>query len=204
MSKFNFRHPLLSSIIAEFVFPFLGFFFWEWNLFCIMIFYATDLLSLTIINSIKQKWVLFPPDKTIKTENEKKQFKIGVIKVSSTGVAGVIIFSLSLTYAYHLIEPIHDAWSTFIVRFFKEEFLLLIVLPFARWMEFNFFFKMRRRYLVVKHTELVKNFLKNQLLIFLFSLIAVMMAYAQTPEIIIIGLGVTSKLIFDLWKMKSM
>lgn len=204
MSKFNFRHPLFPSIVAEFAFPLLGYFFWEWNLFYIMIFYAADLLSLTIINGVKQRWVLFPPTKTIKTENEKKRYKSGVLKVTVAGIVGVSFFSLGLTYAYHLIEPQHDSWSTFVVRFFKEEFLLLIVLPLARWMEFNFFFKMRRRYLVVKHIDLVNNFLKNQILILLFTLVAVLMAFLQTPEIYIIALGVTLKLFFDLWKMKSM
>lgn len=204
MKSFNFRHPLFPSILAEFTFPLIGYFFWEWNLFYIVMFYAADILSLTVIVGIKQKWLVFPPKKSVKTNQEKKSLWQGIAKTSVVGFIALVLFVVGLSFAYHLIAPQHQSWGAIFMRFFKEEWLLLLVLPLARWMEFSMFFKMRRRYLALSQKGLVNTFIKNQSLIVVFAVIAIVLALIPVSQLIIISLGVTAKLAFDLWKMQQL
>lgn len=201
MKRFNFRHPMFPSVLAEFVFPILGYFFWEWNLFYIMMFYAADILSLTVIAAVKQKWIVFPPAKSIKTEQEKQKLTRGILLSVLVGILALAGFVVGLSYAFSIIQPNHLSWTELTIRFFKEEFLILLVLPLARWLEFTMFFKMKRRYLNISQVGFLKTFYKNQSLVVAFAGLAIGLALINVHEFVIILIGVSAKLGFDLWKL---
>lgn len=139
--------------------PLMGYFFWEWNLYFILLFYFLDIFSSEAIMHFKGKQVY----NYNKSEAPKAQW----IKWGSISLVLMILSVLTIHFAMLQIHP-NINFSKEVVSFWEYEELgvqqgyLFVPLVFLMsWQQYKMEFKMQARYRTIKMDDLWKKHVLN-------------------------------------------
>lgn len=99
-------HPFYLKLIGESIIPILGFFFWEWSLYFILLFYVLDLIVSEVVLHLKTRKIKSWSEKV----NRQKWLKYGVFGF----VAFVLLTAAILLGTYYLhpgIDLLKETWA---------------------------------------------------------------------------------------------
>lgn len=127
-------HPKYILLVSDAAIPLLGYFFWDWNLYFILLFYAFDLLAREVITHLKSKNIA----EAQKLNVTQKWQKNGAI---STGL--VIIVLGGIHAAMWFISPGIEFQNEFIAFWEYEElgiqqgYILLPLVAYAAYAQYK-------------------------------------------------------------------
>jgi len=155
------KNQNLFQAVGEAVVPLLGFFFFDWGLYFILLFYFIDLLSTEIFVHIKSKAILSKNKREVNTQNNWLKF-------------GIISFSLTLSLiatshiALFFIQPDIQFLAAFYEFLLYEEMgipipqgvILLPLVFLGNYMQYKQFFKATRQAEFLSITNLFSRRIK--------------------------------------------
>jgi hypothetical protein len=198
--KNKIRNPLFANIVLENIFPILGFFLWDWNLYYIFLFYFLDFFASEFSFGVKLWNIIRKPghfhgyDPKFRSTFLKLffiQFPIflivfGVCAYLSTLMAGFVMTDLD--------------WQAELTKFFTNEYLFVIAIFFAQFMYVRMTFIVPRRFVPLKE----KTFFRRNLLGLATTLLGlsgllVLSYFISFNEISMIVLIISVKMVLDIF-----
>lgn len=188
----------LIQAIGDAVIPLLGFFFFDWGLYFILLFYFIDLFSNEIFLHVKaNKIVTF-------------QSKLGVKKSWLTLGVLSFIFMLAIVLMTHLVMSFIDTEIKFykeLIEFLSYEeaglpiaqgYILLPLVVFGNYQQYKMFFLTPAKYRVLTVNQIFNSRIKVLSLGLIGALIALVVAYfIHIPEVIYLIILVGVKFYVD-------
>jgi len=192
--KLNLRHPKVQQGIMEVVFPLAGYFFWDWSLLIIVVFYVMDWLASQIMYTRR----------LIKVKEQFNEILNWVLPlsiiVSLVAIVGVSAFLYSMFQGlYGLVWHTKDL-NQELLTFFKAElwYLLPLIIFSYHIMDKMLFYAPRRFVNYLVRPYLYKNIISNSMAVILIFVGAIIYAYTLPSDILAIILIVVVKLFFDV------
>jgi len=129
-------------LISEALIPILGFFFWEWGLYFILLFYFIDIAAQEVIMHLKSKKII----ETQNINNKKNWIQSGVLSLFAvTTMIGLIHFvMLSIDPSIDFIEQIKVFW-TYEELGVQQGYLLVPLVAFTAYSQYKMEFLMQRK-----------------------------------------------------------
>jgi len=192
--KLYLRHPKVQQGLIEVVFPIAGYFFWDWSLLIIVVFYVIDWLASQVMYT----------KRLIKVKEQFNE-KMNWVLPLSISVSVLVIFGLT-SFLYSIFQGLYGfIWHTRdlnqeLVTFLKAElwYLFPIILFSYHIMDKVLFYLPRRFVNYSVRPYLYKNIISNSIASAFIFLGAIIYTYTLPSDIITIVLIVSIKLIFDV------
>ena len=191
--KLQLRNPKVQQGVMEVIFPIAGYFFWDWSILIIVVFYLVDWMTSQImytrrLSKIKDQF------------NEKLNWIIPLsILVSSVLFIGLTFFLYTYFDALYDVLPKKNL-NQELLTFLKAELWYLfplILFSYHLMDKMLFYVPMRFKNYSVR-PYFYKNIISNSIAIALISIGAMVYKYTLPSEIVTILLIVSVKLIFDV------
>ena len=194
--KSKLLNPKVQQSILEVIFPIVGYFFWDWSLIVIIVFYLCDFFSSQVMYTKRLSAV-------VKHSNGK--FKSTIVY---SAVIFLILFTCILGFlaeVFSLTEPTSSNLEK-LIFFTKDElwYLLPMILLMYYMTDKMFFFMPRRFTQLLAKSYFSKNLFNNIISTCLILVSIIIYNYYQTSDIITILLLVTAKLLFDYFIKKRL
>ena len=191
--KLYLRHPKVQQGVMEVIFPIAGYFFWDWSVLIIVVFYLMDWLASQVmytrrLNKIKDQF------------NEKMNWvlplSISVSVLVVVGMSGFLYLFFEREYGLVLDKDLNQE----LVAFLKAElwYLFPVILFSYHLMDKMLFYVPRRFVNYSVRPYLYRNILSNSSASVLIFLGVVVYANVTLSEIVTIFSIVIIKLIFDV------
>lgn len=191
--KLYLRHPKVQQGLIEVVFPIAGYFFWDWSLLIIVVFYVIDWLASQVMYTrrlikVKEQF------------NEKMNWVLPLSIIVSVftivGVSSVLYVFFDMNYSFILKKNLNLELLTFL----KAElwYLFPIILFSYHIMDKVLFYLPRRFVNYSVRPYLYKNIISNSIASVFIFIGVVIYANINLSDIITILLIVSIKLIFDV------
>jgi hypothetical protein len=158
-------NPKVIQIVGDGILPLLGFFYWNWSLYFILLFYFLDLITKEVLLHLKTNKVKFVQHHNESSFNQKWFLKGGLsffILVLSTVLIHITI---------HIIHPEFSA-SKEIIAFLTytelgipQGIILVPLIGFMGYVQFKNEFIKPKRYLTLKFEFLWKQHFTSNLMI---------------------------------------
>ncbi len=187
-------NPFIIRLIGDAVLPLLGYFFWHWSLFFILLYYLLDLVASEIIVHFKARKIFQENSNSRKVIN--KEFK-SPLKNWLWG--GLLSFAFLGFLFFVIIQFMHLRTTNFS---FKNEFiafmsykdmgvaqgyLLLPLIFFVSFQNYKMEFLMPARYRKLTITNLWKNHLIALGIVLIFASLALLLQlFILIPDLVII------------------
>ncbi len=158
-------NPFLIRILGDALIPVLGFVFWNWGIFFILIYYFLDLLISEVLMHFKSKKVL-----SHSSENPVLWWKLGILSFSILLLAMSLVILTMYFYlpGFNLQSEIID-FMTYEDMGIQQGYILIPLLIFVAWQQYRMDFLMRAQYRNMNLENLWKPHLRGQLAFFAFS-----------------------------------
>lgn len=190
--KVQWRNPKVQQGIMEVVFPIAGYFFWDWSVLIIVVFYLLDWTASQImytrrLNKIKNQF------------NEKLNWVLPLSILISTllivGAVVVLYYYFSIRYAFVLKKDLNLELITFL----KEELWYLFpVIIFSYHMMDKMLFYVPRRFTKYSvRPYFYQNIKSNSSALVLIIAGVLMHSFVELSDVLTVVLIVTIKLVFD-------
>lgn len=191
------KNPQIQQYSLELLFPIIGYFFFGWSLFIIIIFYLIDQLSAEIAFWFRIKYVLK------ESGNSLSPLIFGIFSF-------IFLFGIQI-YWMHLIfgETVFDCQPYFYklewFNFLKNEFWFLfpLILLTHYMKDKMFFYKSELPFLLNPKKALKKQFIQNVIVLSFVILLSSTWSHIRFNEIFLIILIPICKLIFDIFIKKE-
>ena len=151
-------NPKIIQLIGDAVIPLLGFFWWNWSLYFIVIFYLLDYLSNEVILNLKSKKI---------TTFQKIDSKVWIQKASLSFLlflVGIVLVHLSMK----MLHPQIDFYKEFIQFLSYKDmgiaqgYFLLPLIALAGFQRYKMEFLMPARFKIISITSLWSAHFKMQ------------------------------------------
>lgn len=197
------RKQKLIQAIGEGVIPLLGFFFFDWGLYFILLFYFIDLISTEVFIHIKANKVV-----TFKSSNHTRKpwLVLGLLS---------FVFMISTVLMTHMVMPFIDPNIQFyeeLIAFLSYQeagipiaqgYILLPLVVFGNYQQYKLFFLMPAKYRVLSINEIFNSRIKALSLALIGAFIALALAYfTEVPEVVYLLTIVGVKFFVD-FKMRD-
>ena len=170
-------NQLAIQAIGEAVIPLLGYFFFDWNLYFILLYYFIDLLATEVFLNLKVKKIIeFNKGQNV----NKRRWTLSVINL-------IFIFLLigASHFAIYFILPGIDFYDEFILFMNYEELgvpipqwmLLFPLVFFGNYQQYKMFFLMPARYRTKKMEDVFSSRLKALVVAVSGAFFALILAY---------------------------
>jgi hypothetical protein len=174
-------NPKYIQLLGDLVIPLGGFFFWDWGLYFILLFYILDILASEVITHLKSKKIVEFSGK------DKKQWFI-------SGAQSIFLLSFSVVgihLALFIIEPgidfkkeLIDFW-TYTEMGIQQGYILAPLVAFAAYQQYKMLFLMPGRFRTTSVSQIWKTHLRAFFII--IAAAGIVMGIAQFvlfPEIV--------------------
>ena len=172
----------LIQILLGAVIPLGGFFFWDWSLYFILLFYFIDILANEVIVHLKSRKVLSFQSVTLKENG---------LKFSITSITILFLLILISHFAIQFImegidfkEEIISFWN-YTEMGLKQGYILVPIIVLMSYQKYKMEFLIPARYRKVKIKEIWMNHIKALMVILAFSCLS--LGFSQfiiLPEIV--------------------
>ena len=158
-------NPKVIQIVGDGILPLLGFFYWNWSLYFILLFYFLDLITKEVLLHFKTSKV-----KIVQHHNESSFNK----KWMMTGAFSFFILTLSIVLIHITIQIIHPDFSaskeiiaflTYTELGIPQGIILVPLIVFMGYVQFKNEFIKPKRYLSLKFEFLWKQHFTSNLMI---------------------------------------
>ncbi len=187
------RNPFVQQYLIEIVFPLLGYFFFDWDILIIGVYYLIDHLCSQLLFFRRAYWV-----------NNKGSQQFGIHLLIISILAFILFFGIeTIGFGYMVMDTqimtFDMMWDSFIV-FFKEELWVLIpVVLFVYHFKDQFTFYMPRRYLNFEFKSFVFwDLISGLIVLVLLSLGGLLWVKFNIHNAIVIFIFVAVKITYDL------
>ena len=177
------KNQKLIQVLLEAVIPLAGFFFWDWNLYFILLFYFIDILANEAIVHLKsRKIVSFQGKKTTK----KDWLKFGVISLFTLSLS-LLISHFALRFILHGIDfklEVVSFWN-YTEMGLKQGYILVPIIVLMSYQKYKMEFLMPARYrnAVIKTTWM--KHIKALIVILAFACLSLGVSqFLKLPEIV--------------------
>ncbi len=184
-------HPKYIQVLGDGIIPLLGFFFWDWNLYFILLFYFIDMFTKEVLLHLKAKKIV---EHQIETEsptvqNEKKVWmKWGIISLI------LLIFSIFLIQiSMPFIQDQFNAKNE-IIRFWsykemgiEQGYIFVPLIIFMGYTQFKMEFLAPTVFTRMNNSQLWQPHLKAMLILVAFTALTFgLVHFIKIPEVIIV------------------
>lgn len=172
------KKQLYIQLLSNLIIPVLGFWWWNWSLYFILLFYLLDLISSELVQYLKIKKIksfvqqdperLVPPTKIY-----------GFISLLFV-VATIALIHLGMMLYQEGIDLKGELWNfvTYKEMGIPQGFILLPLIFMMAYSQFKMDFLMTQRFKVLEEKAIWKEHLKERFVIFTFSAITLFIAVA--------------------------
>lgn len=190
-SKLNFRNPFVQQYIFEILFPLIGYFFFDWSLVTIVLFYLVDQLASEISFLRRYRRT---------SSIQQRHTRIFQILLPVIGVL-IIFFELTLLYEFFMNRGLQqeELWTE-LNRFLKDESWILIpVVVLMYYLKDQFTFFMPRRFLAHDSAQMYRmHLVSDGFIALMVALGSLLLDKPGTSDVLILVIFLGSKIIFDL------
>jgi hypothetical protein len=190
------RNPKIQQYILEILFPLLGYYFWNWSLLIIIVFYLLDYLGAQLLYFRRLYFIQ-------KHQNMTTWWLLPLSVTSFSFFFFVVLKALSSSFLfmdYGSVKPYDQ-----LIVFAKDELWFLFpILILTYYMMDNFFFYMPRRFMNYKPKKyLLKNIASNALVTMFVIFGVYINSIVEIKTIVIILIIIMVKFMFDFLIKKS-
>jgi hypothetical protein len=190
------RNPKIQQYILEILFPLLGYYFWNWSLLIIIVFYLLDYLGAQLLYFRRLYFIQ-------KYQNMTTWWLLPLSVTSFSFFFFVVLKVLSSSFLfmdYGSVKPYDQ-----LIVFAKDELWFLFpILILTYYMMDNFFFYMPRRFMNYKPKKyLLKNIASNALVTMFVIFGVYINSIVEIKTIVIILIIIMVKFMFDFLIKKS-
>lgn len=197
------RNQKLIQAISEAIIPLLGFFFFDWGLYFILLYYFIDLFVTEAFLHLKAKKIITFQTKQAKSKN---LFLYGTVS---------FVFVVATFLLAHLVMSFIDKEIIFyqeVVAFLAYEevgvpiaqgYILLPLVILGNYQQYKMFFLMPAKYRVVSIKELFNSRIKALSMAIIGSLIALVLAYFTPVSEVVYLLVLAGVKFFVDFKMRN-
>lgn len=151
------RNPLFANIVLENIFPILGFFLWNWNLYYIFLFYFLDFFASEFSFGIKLWNIIRKPRYFHGFDPEMRTKFLKMLSLQFPLFLTVFAVCAWLsTQTAALVMPDLN-WQGELQRFFENEYIFVIAIFFAQFLYVKMTFLVPRRFIAIKETEFFRR-----------------------------------------------
>ncbi len=202
-------NPKYIQLIGDSTIPLLGFFYWNWNLYFILIFYFLDLFTKEVLLHLKSKKI---------KEFQVKQHAIGLNQeIHSWTKYSVVSFFLlccciflielsmpSIQKDFDSLNQLFQFWNYKDVGGIEQGYFLLPLIVFMGYTQYKMEFLKTHTYTNININELWIPHLKSSCLMFGFIALSYgLIKFIIIPEFIfVIGIVIISSL-YQIWILKK-
>lgn len=166
-------HPKYIQVLGDGIIPLLGFFFWDWNLYFILLFYFIDMFTKEVLLHLKAK-------KIVEHQIETRELDIQIEKSNwiKFGLLSVILLIFSL-FIIHISMPfIQDQFNATneIIRFWsykemgiEQGYVFVPLIIFMGYTQFKMEFLAPAVFTRMNNSQLWQPHLKAMLIIVAFT-----------------------------------
>jgi hypothetical protein len=190
--KKDLKNPFIQQFIAEILFPFIGYLFFDWSLLIIVVFYLLDQLAYQLIffkrlHVINMYW------------NDKNGWLYLIISIGFFFLVFTIeLYILNQSFSY-ISDITGSCYLDELKTFAKNELWILFpVLLLMYYMQDKMLFYMPRRFeQYLSKTYMIHNLIKNVVILILVVVASYVYPLTNFPDLAIIFCIVSIKLIYD-------
>lgn len=184
-------HPKYIQVLGDGIIPLLGFFFWDWNLYFILLFYFIDMFTKEVLLHLKAKKIVAHQEETESptVQNEKKVWmKWGIISLI------LLIFSIFLIQiSMPFIQDQFNAKNE-IIRFWsykemgiEQGYIFVPLIVFMGYTQFKMEFLAPAVFTRMNNAQLWQPHLKAMLILVAFTALTFgLVHFIKIPEVIFV------------------
>ena len=184
-------HPKYIQVLGDGIIPLLGFFFWDWNLYFILLFYFIDMFTKEVLLHLKAKKIVAHQIETESptVQNEKKVWmKWGIISLI------LLIFSIFLIQiSMPFIQDQFNAKNE-IIRFWsykemgiEQGYIFVPLIIFMGYTQFKMEFLAPAVFTRMNNAQLWQPHLKAMLILVAFTALTFgLVHFIKIPEVIFV------------------
>ncbi len=193
--KSKLRNPKIQQYGLEIIFPIAGYFFWDWTVLLIVVFYLLDYLASHVMFTRRLLTIQ-------KYKNEKANWVMPSSILIFIALYGLVLFVLNSAFD-HLSNSNH---ITELITFAKDELWFLFpVILLSYFMMDKMFFYMPRRFMNHKVKKyFFKNVMANSIATVLIVAAVFLLTLFQPHDLVIIFSIIVIKLGFDFGVKKTL
>lgn len=185
--------PKYIQLVGDALIPLAGFFFWEWSLYFILLFYFLDILASEVIMHLKSSKIITYQGKPTKSV----WAMYGVVSFLMVIIALVLVHVTVL-----LIHPSIHFWDE-LVKFWtykelgiQQGYLLFPIIAFGAYQQYKLYFLAPAKQRTMRLQSMWKNHLKAFALIVaisgLFSVVSLMIILPELSYVVLVVAGVAA------------
>ena len=201
-------HPKYIQVLADGIIPLLGFFFWDWNLYFILLFYFIDMFTKEVLLHLKAKKIVAYQEGTESptVQNEKKVWmKWGIISLI------LLIFSIFLIQiSMPFIQDQFNAKNE-IIRFWsykemgiEQGYIFVPLIIFMGYTQFKMEFLTPAVFTRMNNSQLWQPHLKAMLIRVAFTALTFgLVHFIKIPEVIFVISIVLISSLYQILHLKN-
>lgn len=184
-------HPKYIQVLGDGIIPLLGFFFWDWNLYFILLFYFIDMFTKEVLLHLKAK-------KIVEHQIETRELDIQIEKSNwiKFGLLSIILLIFSL-FLIHISMPfIQDQFNATneIIRFWsykemgiEQGYIFVPLIIFMGYTQFKMEFLAPAVFTRINNSQLWQPHLKAMLILVAFTALTFgLVHFIKIPEVIFV------------------
>jgi hypothetical protein len=184
-------HPKYIQVLGDGIIPLLGFFFWDWNLYFILLFYFIDMFTKEVLLHLKAKKIVAHQIETESptVQNEKKVWmKWGIISLILL-ISSIFLIQISMP----LIQDQFNAKNE-IIRFWsykemgiEQGYIFVPLIVFMGYTQFKIEFLAPAVFTRMNNSQLWQPHLKAMLILVAFTALTFgLVHFIKIPEVIFV------------------
>ncbi len=201
-------HPKYIQVLGDGIIPLLGFFFWDWNLYFILLFYFIDMFTKEVLLHLKAKKIVAYQEGTESptVQNEKKVWmKWGIISLI------LLIFSIFLIQiSMPFIQDQFNAKNE-IIRFWsykemgiEQGYIFVPLIIFMGYTQFKMEFLVPAVFTRMNNSQLWQPHLKAMLILVAFTALTFgLVHFIKIPEVIFVISIVLISSLYQILHLKN-
>ena len=201
-------HPKYIQVLGDGIIPLLGFFFWDWNLYFILLFYFIDMFTKEVLLHLKAKKIVAHQIETESptVQNEKKVWmKWGIISLI------LLIFSIFLIQiSMPFIQDQFNAKNE-IIRFWsykemgiEQGYIFVPLIIFMGYTQFKMEFLTPAVFTRMNNSQLWQPHLKAMLILVAFTALTFgLVHFIKIPEVIFVISIVLISSLYQILHLKN-
>lgn len=190
--KVQLQNPKTQQGIMEFVFPLVGYFFWDWSLLIIVVFYLVDWIASQLMYTRR---LIKVKEQFNENLNWVIPLSVSFSVLAIVGLSSVLYFYFDMNYSFVLKKDLNQE----LILFLKAElwYLLPLIIFSYHLMDKMLFYVPRRFMNYSVRPYLYKNIISNSVAAVVIGLGVLIYANINLSDVYTILLIVGVKLTFD-------
>lgn len=201
-------HPKYIQVLGDGIIPLLGFFFWDWNLYFILLFYFIDMFTKEVLLHLKAKKIVGHQIETESptVQNEKKVWmKWGIISLI------LLIFSVFLIQISMPFIQVDFNAKNEIIRFWsykemgiEQGYIFVPLIIFMGYTQFKMEFLAPAVFTRMNNSQLWQPHLKAMLILVAFTALTFgLVHFIKIPEVIFVISIVLISSLYQILHLKN-